>query len=152
VSACTNMAVFCSVIVSVPVPIWQCSVLESVTMGHCSIVLYCECLCPRGSALLCDTVTAFTNVAVLCCVILSVPLPMWQSSVVWYCQCLTNVAVFCCVISSLPLPMWQCFCDRACCYWLRGYHLSGRLLTRNYSLFLTHITSGFGWKRSQENA
>ena len=35
-----------------------------------------------GSALLCDTVIAYNSVAVLCSVILSVPLTMWQWSVV----------------------------------------------------------------------
>jgi hypothetical protein len=75
VSACTNMAVLCCVILSVPVPMWQCSV-----------VWYCQCLYQRGSAVLCDIVNTCTNVAVLFCVILSAPVPMWQCSVVWYCQ------------------------------------------------------------------
>jgi len=53
VSVCTNMAVVCCVKLSVPVPMWQCSV-----------VLYCECLYQYGSALLCDTVSVCTNIVI----------------------------------------------------------------------------------------
>ena len=150
-------------------------------MWQCSVVWYCQCQYQCGSALLCGSVSACTNVEVLCYVILSVPVLMWQCCVVWYYHWLylwcsgllcvtlgafTNVAVLCSLILSVP---YQCgsvllcdivipsnkvavLCDRTCCFWLRGYHLSGRLLTRKYSLFLTHITSMFGWKPSQENA
>ena len=56
----------------------------------------------------CDTASACTIVGVFCCVILSVPVPMCQCSIVWHCQCLNNVGVFCCVIMSVPVPMCQC--------------------------------------------
>jgi hypothetical protein len=108
VFACTSAALFCCVILSVLVPVWQCSVVVimwvPVPIWRCSVVVwYCQCLYQCGSVLLCDTVSACNNVAVLCCVILSVPVTMWlcsvgshchslyqwwQYSVVWYCQCL----------------------------------------------------------------
>jgi hypothetical protein len=86
-------------------------------------VWYCQYLYQYGSALLCDTVSVCTNMAVLCFVILLVPVPMWQYFVVWYCECLyqygsgllcdtgstsSNVAVLCCVIMWVSVPMWQC--------------------------------------------
>jgi len=73
-NTCNSVTVFCCVILSVSVSMW-----------HCSVVLYCECLYPRGSALLSDIFSAFTNCSVLCCVLLSVPLPTWQSSVPYQC-------------------------------------------------------------------
>jgi len=89
--------VLCCVILSVPVPICQCSV-----------VWYCQCLYEYGSTLLCDIVSACSNLAVHCCVILSVSLPMWQRCVAWYVQCLTIVSVLCFVIMWVPVPMWLC--------------------------------------------
>ena len=89
-----------------------------------TVLWYCQCIYQCGGALLCDTVSACTNVSVLCCMILWVPVPMWQCSVVWYCECLyecvsalccdivsacINVTVFVCVILSVPVPMWRCF-------------------------------------------
>jgi len=123
VRACTNMAVFSCVIPWVPVPMWQCSV-----------AWYCECLYQYGSVLFFDTVSACTSMAVLCfsvcnngallrCVILWVPVTIWQCSVASYCECLyqygsvlfcdtvsacTNVAELCCVILWVPVPIWQC--------------------------------------------
>jgi hypothetical protein len=97
----------CCVILSVPVPMWQCSVvwycqclyqcggaLLYDTVSTCTnvavlcVVWYCQCLYQCGGALLCDTVSTCTNVAVLCCMILWVPVRMCQCSVLRYCQCL----------------------------------------------------------------
>ena len=92
---------------SVPVPMWQCSV-----------VCYFQCLYQCGSALLCDTLSACTSMAIICFVIVSKPIPKWQCFVVWSCQCLyqcgsailcdtvsasSNVAVLCCVILWVPV-------------------------------------------------
>jgi len=168
ISACTNVAVVCFVIMWVPVPMWQCSVVwYSQCLYQCGGALLCDtsqCLYQCGSALLCDNVSACTNVALFCCVILSVPVPMWRCSVVWYCECLyqcgsalcchtltvcsmwqfsfvwysqslyqcggvlwcdttsacTNMAVLSCVIMSVLVPVWQCFCHgmrRPCVLW-----------------------------------
>ena len=57
-------------------------------MWQCSVLWYCQCLYECGSNLLCDTVSACTNVAVLCFVIIWVPVQLWHFSVVWYCECL----------------------------------------------------------------
>jgi len=150
---CTNVAVLCFVILSVPLSIWQCF-----------FVWYCDCLYECGSAMLCDTqclyqcgislfcgtVIACTNLEVLYFLIIKMPVPMWLCSFLWYSQCLyqcdstllcdtvsacadvtmpffmifsmrvqygsalfcdtvissTNVAVLCCVILTLPLPLW----------------------------------------------
>jgi len=118
-SACTNVAVLWCVILTMPVQMWQCSVMWYcqrlyqcgsallcdtvnavpimqrflVRFSVCnSVVLLCmwysQCLNQCGGALLCDTVSSCTNVAVFFCVTLSVPVPMWQCSIVWYCRSL----------------------------------------------------------------
>ena len=76
------------------------------------------------SALLCDNVSDCTNVVVLCCVILRVPVQKVQYCFVCNCHCLyqcgsavlcntviacTNVAVLCFVTVEMPEPMWQCY-------------------------------------------
>ena len=99
------------------------SIPKYVLTWQCSVVWHCQCPYKYGRALLRDTVSACTNVAVLSCVILSVPVSMWQCSVLWYrhsvYQCgsallcdnvsvCINVAVLCCVILSVPVTMWHC--------------------------------------------
>jgi len=65
-----------------------------VTINTCTNVtmlcffLYCECRSQCGSALFCDNLNACPNVTVFCCVLLSVPVPIWQYSVVLFCECL----------------------------------------------------------------
>jgi len=80
------------------VPMWKCSVV---------------CLNQSAKALLCGNVCACTNVPVLCCVLISVRVPLWHCPVLCeseylyqigndlFCDILSaciNVAVFCCVI------------------------------------------------------
>ena len=81
-SAYTKVAVLCSEILSVPVPMLQCSALWyyqclPAPMWQFPVLWYCQCLYQYGSALLNDTISACTNVAVVCSVILWVSVPMW---------------------------------------------------------------------------
>ena len=105
VSACTNVAVLCCVILWVPVPmrhwnvLWYCKwMYQYISAILCGTVSACTNMAVQfflilsvpiqyGSDLLSDTVSACTNMKVLCCVILTVPVPIWQYSVVWYCHC-----------------------------------------------------------------
>jgi len=86
VSVCTNLAALFSVIM------WAlkqhgsvCYVKLSgpVGMSQCFVVWYCEYFYQCGSVLLCDNVRVCTIVAVICSLILWVPEPKWQCSVVW---------------------------------------------------------------------
>jgi len=93
-----------------------------VRLWHCSVVWYCLFLYQCGSSLLLDNLITRTNVAVLCCLILSVLIPMlycffclllWmlvpmlQWSVVWYYQwpyqC--GSALMCHTVIEI---LWQC--------------------------------------------
>jgi len=136
----TNVTMLYCVIQSVSVSKSQCPVFcHSDYLYQCGIALFVMLWkpVPIRCALLCDTLSAFTNVqcsnffsvntcnnvTMLLCVILCVPLLIWKCSVAWYCQYLnqcgssmlcdnfsacSNVALFCFVIMWEPVPMWQC--------------------------------------------
>jgi len=56
----------------------------------------------------CETASACKNDKELCCVIKPEFLPMWESSIVWYWECITNVAEISCVFLWALVTRWQC--------------------------------------------
>ena len=70
--------------------------------------MYFQCLWHCGSVLLCNTVSVCTIVAVFCCVILSVPLPICLSSFVWNCECLYQCGRALLCDTLCVRNMWRC--------------------------------------------
>ena len=113
-----------------------------------------------GSAHLCDIVCACTNVAVISCVILSVPVTIWQCSALLYCESLyqydsallcdtvsafINVAVLCLVILCVFVPTLQCSAVRySQCLYQCGSALFGDTVSActNVAEFFVAASSG----------
>jgi len=91
------VALLSCVILSVPVPIWQCSVVSfdqslyeyrrslmcytvsAIQMCQCDVLRYCDFLYECDNDVFCDNLNACTNLAVLSCVIFAWPIQLFSA-------------------------------------------------------------------------